>query len=749
MTTTADPSTTDTLDLGVGGMTCASCVSRVERALRKVPGVTDAAVNLATESVHLKLAAAAPDIDLLARRAIRQAGYEPRSLAEQQAQLDREGPWAGFAPVGLGLLLSAPLVLPMFGDLFGLHWMLPAWLQFLLTTPVQFILGARFYKAGWHAARALTGNMDLLVALGTTAGYGLSLWLWLTAPAGHTPHLYFEASAVVITLVLLGKWLETRAKHQTTAAIRALHALRPETAHLLGRDGEVDVPVAEIMVGDHLVVRPGERIPVDGRLIEGETQVDESMLTGEPLPAARSVGSSLTGGSINGDGRIVLGVTATGSETVLARIIRLVQDAQAAKAPIQRLVDQVSAVFVPAVLLIACLTLLGWLWVGTGLETALIRAVAVLVIACPCALGLATPAAIMAGTGIAARHGILIKDAQALEIAHKVATVAFDKTGTLTVGQPRLTDFIVAAGEDEAALLSAIASVQSGSEHPLARAVQGAARERGLSSTSPDAVRAVPGRGTEGEVQGQSYLIGSLRWMQELGAHFDGLEAQAASLQAQGATLSAVARRSAQGLRIRALLAFGDEPKPGARQALAALRARGLRRVMISGDNRGAAEAMARRLGLQPEHGEVLAEVLPADKAAAVRRLQAGATVVAMVGDGVNDAPALAAADVGIAMGNGTDVAMHAAGITLMRGDPSLVVAALDISHRTVMKIRQNLFWAFIYNVAGIPLAALGYLNPVIAGSAMAMSSVSVMGNALLLRRWHPRGDNAGATEPH
>ncbi|MBZ0224911.1 MAG: heavy metal translocating P-type ATPase [Comamonas sp.] len=748
MTTTADPSATDTLDLGVGGMTCASCVSRVERALRKVPGVADAAVNLATESAHLKLAAPSPDIDRLARRAIRDAGYEPRSLAEQQAQLDREGPWTGFTPVGLGLLLSAPLVLPMFGDLFGRHWMLPAWLQFLLATPVQFILGARFYKAGWHAARALTGNMDLLVALGTSAGYGLSLWLWLTAPAGHTPHLYFEASAVVITLVLLGKWLEARAKHQTTAAIRALHALRPETVHLLGRDGEVDVPVAEIMVGDQLVVRPGERIPVDGRLIEGETQVDESMLTGEPLPVARGMGSSLTGGSINGDGRIVLGVTATGSETVLARIIRLVQDAQAAKAPIQRLVDQVSAVFVPAVLLIACLTLLGWLWLGTGLETALIRAVAVLVIACPCALGLATPAAIMAGTGVAARHGILIKDAQALEIAHKVATVAFDKTGTLTVGQPRLTDFIAATGEDEAALLSAIASVQSGSEHPLARAVQGAARERGLSSTSPDAVRAVPGRGTEGEVQGQSYLIGSLRWMQELGAHFDGLEAKAASLQAQGATLSAVAERSAQGLRIRALLAFGDEPKPGARQALAALRARGLRSVMISGDNRGAAEAMARRLGLQPEHGEVLAEVLPADKASTVRRLQAGGTVVAMVGDGVNDAPALAAADVGIAMGNGTDVAMHAAGITLMRGDPALVVAALDISHRTVMKIRQNLFWAFIYNVAGIPLAALGYLNPVIAGSAMAMSSVSVMGNALLLRRWHPREDNAGATEP-
>jgi len=738
---TATP--TGQLDLGVGGMTCASCVARVERALRKVPGVQDAAVNLATESVHLTYDADRPDMEALARRAVRNAGYEPLSLAEQEAQADAEGPWAGFAPVAIGLLLSAPLVLPMAGDLFGRHWMLPAWLQFVLATPVQFWLGARFYRAGWHAARALTGNMDLLVAVGTSAGWGLSVWLWLAAAPGHAPHLYFEASAVVVTLVLLGKWLEARAKRQTTAAIRALHALRPDVAHLIGRDGEMDVPIAEVLTGDRLVVRPGERIPVDGTVLEGHTQVDESMLTGEPLPVAREAGSAVTGGSINGDGRIVMQVTAVGAETVLARIIRLVEDAQAAKAPIQRLVDRAAAVFVPAVLLIALATLLGWLWAGVGAETAVIRAVAVLVIACPCALGLATPAAIMAGTGVAARHGILIKDAQALELAHKVDTVAFDKTGTLTVGQPRLTEFHVEPGQDEAALLAVAASVQSGSEHPLARAVLAAARERGLAWPEPGAVRAVPGRGTEGEVAARGYLLGSLRWMQELGVDMQALAGQAAALQAQGATVSALAERAAQGAggeqappALRALLAFGDEPKPGAQQALAQLRARGVRVVMISGDNRGAAEAMARRLGLDPGVGEVLAEVLPGDKAAALRQLQQGGRTVAMVGDGVNDAPALAAADVGMAMGSGTDVAMHAAGITLMRGDLRLVAAALDVSHRTVAKIRQNLFWAFAYNVAGIPLAALGYLSPVLAGAAMALSSVSVVTNALLLKRW-------------
>lgn len=745
------------IDLGIAGMTCASCVARVEKALKGVPGVTQASVNLATESARIiwddpastpanSAASERTAEQWRARlsRAVRDAGYEPRlSLAVEQPA---PSPWAGFAPVALGLLLSAPLVLPMVGSLFGLHWMPPAWVQFALATPVQFILGARFYKAGWHALKALSGNMDVLVALGTTAGWCLSMWLWLSAPDGAMVHLYFEASAVVITLVLLGKWLEARAKLQTTAAIRALHQLRPEVAHVLsgpatGSHDVRDLPTSEVLVGDLLEVRPGERIPADGVVEQGESQVDESMLTGEPLPVTKAEQSKLTGGSINGEGRLLMRVNAIGSETVLAQIIRLVQDAQAAKAPIQRLVDQVSAVFVPTVLVLALLTLLGWLWYGAPMEQALIYAVTVLVIACPCALGLATPAAIMVGTGVAARHGILIKDAQALELAHKVDTVAFDKTGTLTLGRPRLVEFIVATALPDNAALIAAASLQSGSEHPLARAVVAAAQERGLQVPAPDAVRAVPGRGSQGQTGGASYRLGSLRWMDELGVDLATLKQHVQRLHEQGATLSVLAQAdSTEQLHAVALMAFADEPKPGAAQALAALGQRGIRVVMISGDNLGAAQAMGARLGLQ--QSQVIAEVLPSDKAAKVQQLkrndQGTAHTVAMVGDGVNDAPALAAADVGIAMATGTDVAMHAAGITLMRGDLSLVVAALDISARTVGKIRQNLFWAFAYNVAGIPLAALGMLNPVVAGAAMALSSVSVMTNALLLKRWQP-----------
>nr|WP_315136965.1 heavy metal translocating P-type ATPase [uncultured Limnohabitans sp.] len=729
------------MDIGIGGMTCASCVARVEKALNKVPGVASASVNLATETARIVVTDPALT-DARLRRVVRDAGYEPRSVEAAEAQANNNSPWTGFAPVGFGLVLSAPLVLPMLGDLWGQHWMLPAWVQFALATPVQFILGARFYKAGWHALKALTGNMDLLVSLGTTAGWLLSVWLWLTAHEGHTPHLYFEGSAVVITLVLLGKWLEARAKRQTTEAIRALHALRPDKAHWISEDGEVDVPVDEILKGDLIVVRPGERFPLDGELIEGQTQVDESMLTGEPLPVSKTAGAQLTGGSINGDGRVLMRVTAVGHETVLSHIIRLVEDAQAAKAPIQRLVDKVAEIFVPVVLLVALVTLGVWMLQGAQFETALIHAVAVLVIACPCALGLATPVAIMAGTGVAAKHGILIKDAQALEMAHRVQTVAFDKTGTLTVGQPRLTHQVPAPGQDESIALHWAACVQSGSEHPLARAVLAAAQAQtqaqGLKLLTPADLAAVPGRGVQATVDGHHLLLGSLRWLQQEGLDTALWASEVATLQAQGATLSALAERTAAGVQGLLLLAFGDEPKVGAAEALLALRGRGLKLVMISGDNQAAAEAMARRLGLRPEEGEVLADVLPGDKAAQVQKLREGGRIVAMVGDGVNDAPALAAADVGMAMGNGTDVAMHAAGITLMRGDVALVGAALDISTHTVAKIRQNLFWAFAYNVAGIPLAALGYLNPVIAGGAMALSSVSVMANALLLKRWKP-----------
>ena len=741
LSTRIDLNASPPLDIGIGGLTCASCVGRVEKALKKVTGVESVSVNLAIESARI-VYMPGEQMEARLRRAVRDAGYEPRA-ASAAIDAPDASPWAGFMPVGIGLGLSLPLVLPMLGDLFGKHWMLPPLWQFLLATPVQFVLGARFYKAAWGALKAMTGNMDLLVALGTTAGWALSMWLWLTAETGAMVHLYFEGSAIVITLVLLGKWLETRAKRQTTSAIRALHALRPEVAHLLGTDGEVDVPVPEVLVDDQLVVKPGERFPVDGTLREGHTQVDESMLTGEPLPVAKEIGGKLTGGSINGDGRVVMQVSAVGSATVLAHIIALVEDAQAAKAPIQRLVDQVSAVFVPVVLVIALATLLGWWLTGHAFELALIYAVAVLVIAFPCALGLATPAAIMAGTGVAAKNGILIKNAQALEIAHKVDIVAFDKTGTLTVGKPKLTELFGLPGMDALEALRMAASLQSGSEHPLARAVVDDAKQKVVAIDAPTNVSAVPGRGTEGKVGMRSFLIGSLRWMDELNVDIGAIATQAAALQKQGATVSAMAERTATGLVLRALMAFGDEPKPGAKEALAALRARGIKTVMISGDNRGAAEAMARRLGLRPEAGEVMAEVLPGEKVAQVLALREGGHIVAMVGDGVNDAPALAAADVGMAMANpeggGTDVAMHAAGITLMRGDPLLVAAALDISDRTVSKIRQNLFWAFAYNAAGIPLAALGFLNPVLAGAAMAMSSVSVMSNALLLKRWKPK----------
>jgi Cu+-exporting ATPase len=743
------------LDLGIGGMTCASCVSRVERALKKLPGVEEATVNLATETARVRWAAVAeasatdqPTMAARIQRAVRDAGYEPRPVETPDEGVTQRvlGVPADAWPVLLGMVLSLPLALPMVGDLFSQHWMLPAWAQFVLATPVQFVLGARFYKAGWHALKAGAGNMELLVAIGTTAGWALSTWLWWRAEPDEMVHLYYEGSAIVITLVLLGKWLEARAKRQTTEAIRALQALRPDVAHLLPdgikRTEITDVPVAELLPGDLLQVRPGERFPADAEVAEGETQANESMLTGEPMPVHKRPGDSVTGGSLNGEGAIVVKVRAVGALSVLNRIIALVQDAQATKAPVQRLVDKVAAVFVPVVLVIALFTLLAWLWQGALPEEALIHAVAVLVIACPCALGLATPAAIMAGTGVAAKHGILIKDTQALEIAHQVKVVAFDKTGTLTRGQPQLLQLLPAPGVDADQALALAAGLQAQSEHPLAHAVVQALRDKPtLVALAATEVRAVPGRGTEGQSEGQTVRVGSLRWMDELDLTLGELTVEASRLQSEGATVSALA----WGERVYALLAFGDEPKPGAAEAITRLHASGIRTVMISGDNRGAADAMARRLGLRPEQGEVMAEVLPGDKAAMVRQLKADGQSVAMVGDGVNDAPALAAADVGMAMGGqgeggqgGSDVAMHAAGITLMRGDPRLVGAALDISRRTVSKIRQNLFWAFAYNVAGIPLAALGYLSPVVAGAAMALSSVSVLTNALLLKRWKP-----------
>ncbi len=724
-----------TLRLQIGGMTCASCVGRVEKALREVPGVLSAQVNLATETAEVQLAGAGGAARLIA--AVVKAGYEASELAPDASAPAAKG--VAWWPIALAAALSAPLALPMVGMLFGREWMLPGWWQLALATPVQFWLGWRFSVAGFKAVRAGTGNMDLLVAIGTSAAYGLSVYQLLVHGNHGMAHFYFEASSVVITLVLLGKWMEARAKRQTTEAIRALNALRPDTARVRQGNEERELPVSQVRLGDLVVVRPGERLPVDGEIAEGATQVDESLITGESLPVNKHAGDHVTGGAINGEGLIVVKTTAIGAESTLARIVRLVESAQAKKAPIQRLVDQVSAVFVPVVLVIALATLLGWGLATGNWETAILNAVAVLVIACPCALGLATPTAIMAGTGVAARHGILIKDAEALEVAHQVRMVAFDKTGTLTQGHPELVALephVDPNGETRETVLALSAAIQSGSEHPLARAVTRRAKEEASPVWAATEVRAVAGRGMSAVVEGRQLRLGSPRFMQELGVDLSPMTARAQTLEAEGRTVSWLADVGGTQPRLLGLLAFGDTLKPSAAAAVAGLHALGIGSALLTGDNAGSAKAVAQQLGIDIVHSQVL----PEDKARLVAELgqhpQTHGGRVAMVGDGINDAPALAAADVGIAMSTGTDVAMHAAGITLMRGDPALVADAIDISRRTYAKIRQNLFWAFFYNVVGIPLAAMGLLNPVIAGAAMAFSSVSVVSNALLLRRW-------------
>ena len=724
------PGKPDDMQLAVSGMTCASCVARVEKALLKVPGVTSASVNLATEKVTVHAFAHVAVAALLS--AVGRAGYGAQLVEPAKpAAARRLAPWW---PVAVGAVLTIPLVAPMLLQLFGIDWVLGGWVQLALATPVQFALGWRFYRAGWNAVRAGAGNMDLLVALGTSAAYGLSVYLLFQHAEHGMPHLYFEASAAVITLVLLGKWLEDRAKWQTTAAIRALNALRPATARVWHDGVAVEIPVDRVAVGDLVLVRPGERIAVDGQVIEGSSNVDESLITGESLPVAKSVGDRVTGGAVNAEGALTIRTLAVGAETTLERVIRLVESAQAGKAPIQRMVDRVSAVFVPVVLGLALLTFALWAVLAGNWEQALMNAVTVLVIACPCALGLATPTAIMAGTGVAAQHGILIKDAQALEITHAVTTVAFDKTGTLTEGRPALVAVLVADGHTREEVLGLAAALQQTSTHPLARAVTDEARTQGVQIDQAHAAKALPGKGLQATVRGEHLALGNARLMRELGADTGVLQAEASRLEGEGRSVSWLVRSDAGAATVLGLLAFGDAVKPSARAAIQRLHQLGIDTVMLTGDNPGSAQAVARALGIS----QVFAEVQPGDKAALVQQLSGTAKVVAMVGDGINDAPALAAADVGFAMSTGTDVAMETAGVTLMRGDLRLVADALDISRRTYATIQRGLFWAFAYNVVGIPLAAFGLLSPMIAGAAMALSSVSVVGNALLLRRWRP-----------
>jgi len=729
-TTTADA----TLDLAVRGMTCAACAGRVERALTKVPGVASAAVNFATARARVQAAPGVALPRLIA--AVQAAGYDatavpkPAAAAAEEARTRRRDGWHVVAAA----LLSAPLVLGMAGHAAALDLMPPPWLQAVLATLVQVWLGGRFYVAAWKAARGGAATMDLLVTLGTTAAWALSMATVLLSPAhghGHAPALYFESSAVVITFVLFGKWLEARATGQTASAIQALVALRPDTARVRRGGAEVAIPLADLRAGDIVMVRPGERIPADGRVLEGRANIDEAMLTGEPLPVAKAPGDRVSEGTMNADGALAITVLSVGDDTVLAGIVRLVEGAQASKPPIQKLVDRVSAVFVPVVLGCALATFgIAWL-LGVGASAAVLQAVAVLVIACPCALGLATPTAIMVGTGVAARHGILIRDAEAMERAHAVKIVAWDKTGTLTEGKPRLTDIFAAEGVAPAEVLRLAAAVQAGSEHPLAEAVRARAKADGLAPPPATGFRALPGRGASATVAGRALLLGNRALITESGGDTAPLSGHAAALEAEGKTLAWLA----DGARVLGLLAFGDTVKPAAARAVARLVASGVRSVMLTGDSEAAARAVAASLGI----ADVRASLLPGQKSAAIEALR-GEGTVAMVGDGINDAPALAAADVGIAMATGTDVAIGAAGILLMRGDPGLVPDAIAIAQRTRRKIAEGLVWAFAYNIVGIPLAAVGLLSPVLAGAAMALSSVSVVGNALTLRWWKPGG---------
>jgi len=722
----------DTLRLDIEGMTCAACATRLEKVLKKQPGVASAQVNFATERATVAITPGLIDFEALAL-ATKKAGFEahaaPTDAAERAAEeaSAREHERKERNVLVGSALFTLPLVLPMVPMLFGHHLLLPGWLQVALATPVQLVAGARFYRGAFAALRGGTANMDVLVALGTTAAYVLSLVMWARGSA----HLYFEGSASVITLVLVGKYLEGRAKRSTREAVAALMKLRPQVASVLRGDVEIEVPVDAVGRGEIVVVRPGESFPVDGKVHQGATQVDESMITGESLPVEKAIGDNVTGGSVNGSGLVHIETTSVGEDSVLSRIIRLVEDAQAEKPPIQKTVDKIAAVFVPVVMVIAAIALGGWLVAGAPFDVAIVNAVSVLVIACPCALGLATPTALMVGTGAAARAGILIRDAEALERAHAVSTVVFDKTGTLTEGRPAVEEVLTASTLDESALLRLVASAQRGSEHPLGRAVVREAERRGLALVSPARFAALPGRGLAAAALGEALLVGSARLMRERGVDLGPLEPLAAAAEARGQAVIWAAREDGT---LLGAMALGDQLREGAADAIAKLRRDGVKTVLLTGDNRRAALHVGGLLAVD----DVVAEVLPDEKAAEVGALRQTGAVVAMVGDGVNDAPALAAADVSFAMSSGTDVAMHTAGVTLMRPEPLLVADAIAISKATTRKIHQNLFWAFIYNVIGIPLAALGLLTPMVAGAAMALSSVSVVSNALLLKRWRP-----------
>ena len=735
------------IELDIGGMTCGGCAANVEKALNGVPGVVDAEVNLAMERARVTwLGHDVSSRELV--EAVEAAGYraEPRATdaemrraqAARQAEEDARQLKRETAMVVASVALTSPLLAMMVLPPFGIAYHVPAWLQLVLAAPVQFWIGARFYAGAYRSLKAGSGNMDVLVALGTSAAFALSTWIVIAEGIGTTSHLYYEASAVVVTLIVVGKLIESRAKRGTTKAIRKLMELRPERARVERHGTVTEVAVEDVAVDEMVIVRPGERIPVDGVIEAGTSDADESLITGESEALLKQPGDKVTGGAINGAGELRIRVSRVGEDTTLAKIVRMVENAQSGKAPVQRLVDRVSAVFVPVVVGIAFVAFAGWMTAGAGFEAAVINAVSVLVIACPCALGLATPTAIVAGTGAAARAGILIKDVAVLEQAYKVDTVAFDKTGTLTRGEPVLTDVVALTGDDTD-VLGVAAAVQAGSEHPLARAVLASAGERGIAYEAASGTRAHVGRGVAGKVDGVRVLIGNRAMMDEAAIDIVDAEEALSRLEAEGKTTVAVARDGT----VIGVMAIRDEVRPESEAAIDLLKRLGVGSLMLSGDTQRVAEAIGDEVGLD----DVKAGLKPEGKVSVLKALREDGRHTAMVGDGINDAAALAAADVGIAMGSGTDAAMETAGITLMRPDPRLVAGAVQIARATWLRIRWNLFWAFIFNIIGLPLAALGYLTPAVAGAAMAMSSITVVTSSLLLRGWRPSGHGTGAGE--
>jgi len=712
----------------IEGMTCSACSARVDKVLNRLDGVVNANVNLSTNKAMVEFYSGSIDDDILIKT-VEKAGFKAEIETEKDLDREKELREKEIKSLKTSFIISAILSLPLFSAMFfhmaGKENILTnGYFQWILATPVQFIIGFRFFRGAFNSLRGGGANMDVLVSMGTLAAYFYSIYNLYAGVAEY----YFEASAVIITLILLGKTFEAVAKGKTSEAIKKLMGLQPKTARVVRDDREQDIPIEDVVIGDMIVVRPGEKIPVDGVIVEGNSSIDESMITGESIPIDKSIGEEVIGGTINRFGSFKFEATKVGRDMVLSQIVKLVEEAQGSKAPVQRLADKISGIFVPIVVGIAVITFLGFYFIGNSLNIGVINAVAVLVIACPCALGLATPTAIMVGTGKGAENGILIKSGEHLERAHKMDTIVLDKTGTITRGEPEVIDIVAFDEIEERELLRIAATVEKASEHPLGQAIVRKGEKESLMITRPESFTAIPGKGLKATLEDEEILIGNRRLMEEYSISIGKAEKELFRLEEEGKTAMIIAI----GGKIAGIIAVADQLKDNSKEAIRELQNMGLEVYMLTGDNERTANAIARQVGID----NVLAEVLPENKAEVVEQIKEEGKHVGMVGDGINDAPALVAADVGFAIGTGTDVAMEAADITLMRGDLTSIVTAIRLSHRTMRTIIQNLFWAFFYNSIGIPFAALGFLNPMVAGAAMAFSSVSVVSNSLRLRNF-------------